>query len=202
MRGAVWGLVALLITFTEQARAGMDEAIAALQDGDYETALQEAEPLAMRGDAEAQWLLSTMYRHGMGVPQNEPEANRWVQRAFVAFALLAEQGDAEAQYKIGLYYSEGWDGGDNAAAGVYWLRQSARQANLNAMVMLGLHYQSGRGAVRNYGRSYALFNAAVGRGAYWASNFRDEVEELLDPTALAEAQALSTLWFENPSMIE
>jgi hypothetical protein len=46
--------------------AGVNEGVAALQKADYATALKEFEPLAARGDSEAQYRLGRMYEYGRG----------------------------------------------------------------------------------------------------------------------------------------
>ncbi len=80
--------------------AGMDEAAAALQRGDYATALREWHPLAKQGHAEAQYNLGIMYSYGQNVRQDYAEAVTWYRKA-------AKQGHAEAQYNLGLMYRKG-----------------------------------------------------------------------------------------------
>ena len=53
----------------------------AARKGDYATALQEWEPLAEQGHAEAQYALGELYLFGDGVPQNDEEAVRWLRLA-------------------------------------------------------------------------------------------------------------------------
>ncbi len=80
--------------------AGFDEGVAALQRGDYATALREYRPLAEQGHATAQYNLGIMYDNGQGVLQDYAKAVKWVRKA-------AEQGDANAQYNLGLMYKNG-----------------------------------------------------------------------------------------------
>ena len=54
----------------------------------YETALQEWNPLAKQGDANAQFNLGQMYRRGQGVVQNNKTAVKW-------YRLAAEQGNVQ-----------------------------------------------------------------------------------------------------------
>ena len=63
----------------------------------------ELQYLAEQGDAEAQFTLSSRYAEGIGVPQDDTEAVKWLRRA-------AEQGLAEAQLVLGFMYSEGRSG--------------------------------------------------------------------------------------------
>jgi len=56
------------------ARAGFEEGLAAYERGDYATALKEWQPLAVAGNADAQYYLGVMYAFGQGVPQDYREA--------------------------------------------------------------------------------------------------------------------------------
>ncbi len=77
---------------TAPAWAGFNEGVAAYKRGDYATALHEFRRLAEQGDAKAQFMLGTMYRKGLGVPQDHARAARWYRKA-------AEQGVAKAQFR-------------------------------------------------------------------------------------------------------
>ena len=80
---------------TAPAGAGFDEAVAALQRGDYATAFRELRPLAERGNGEAQYNLGIMYRNGRGVPQDNATAGGWFRKA-------DEQGVDTGECKISL----------------------------------------------------------------------------------------------------
>jgi TPR repeat protein len=43
---------------------GLDDAVAAVKDGDYSTAIKLNRPLAEQGNAEAQFELGHLYDHG------------------------------------------------------------------------------------------------------------------------------------------
>ncbi|MDA8000445.1 MAG: sel1 repeat family protein [Alphaproteobacteria bacterium] len=77
--------------------ADYEKGLDALLKGDYETALQEWEPLAEQGDAKAQYSLGNLYYFGNGVPRNYEMALKW-------FRPAAEQGLARAQYNLGTLY--------------------------------------------------------------------------------------------------
>ncbi len=61
----------LLVVLAAPAWAGYDEAKAAYKRGDYATALREWRPLAVQGDADAQYNLGFMYRKGLGRRQDQ-----------------------------------------------------------------------------------------------------------------------------------
>ncbi len=74
-------------------QAGQD----AYDQGDYETALKEWQPLAEQGDARAQYKLAILYDKGQGVQQDVAQAGEWYLKA-------AEQGHALAQANLGVMY--------------------------------------------------------------------------------------------------
>ena len=94
--------LALFLIFSQlgTASAGWDEAWAAYQRGDYETAAREYRLLAEQGDANAQSIFGGMYYSGRGVPKDHGEAVKWWRKA-------AEQGHAQAQYNLGRMYHKG-----------------------------------------------------------------------------------------------
>ncbi len=77
------------------ALAGLDTAAAAYRNGDYAAALHELSPPAENGDAEAQFLLGSMFEGGLGVEQSYAEAIKW-------YGLAAERGLVRAQFHLGL----------------------------------------------------------------------------------------------------
>ncbi len=66
-------------------------------------ALQELKPLAEQGDAEAQFKLGSLYYQGLGVPQDYPEAIKWLRRA-------ADQRHVSAEVVLGNIYANGFQG--------------------------------------------------------------------------------------------
>lgn len=68
--------------------------------GDYRRALDEWQPLAERGDADAQAGLAYLYLKGLGVRQSYAAAMRWYGRS-------AEQGQPGAQFILGSMYFYG-----------------------------------------------------------------------------------------------
>src|SRR4051794_25807204 len=83
--------------------AGVEEGVAALLKADYATALKEFQPLAERGDAEAQYRLGRMYEFGRGVLANMALAMSWLNKS-------AAQGNASAETELGAIYASGFGG--------------------------------------------------------------------------------------------
>ncbi len=98
-RVAIGLVLALLLTLPVTAQ-DHQKGVAAYKRGDYATALKEWRPLAVKGDARAQYKLGNMYKNGEGVSEDDAKAVKWYRKA-------AEQGHAMAQYRLGLRYSMG-----------------------------------------------------------------------------------------------
>ncbi len=103
---------------TAPAGAGFYEGMAAYYRGDYATALREWHPLAMQGNAKAQYSLGDMYERGHGVPQEYARAVKWYRKA-------AEQGYAEAQNNLGFMYGKGQGVPQDYAQAHMWLNLAA-----------------------------------------------------------------------------
>lgn len=74
---------------------------AAIRVRDYAGAYALLKPLASGGDAEAQYMLSTLYRNGQGVTKSHEKAVFWLEKA-------ANQGHVKATYNLAVMYEKGW----------------------------------------------------------------------------------------------
>ncbi len=119
--------VGFILGLTAPAWAGWDEAIAALQRGDYATAIRELRPLAEHGDAKAQYNIGIMYDRGDGVPQDYAEAVKWYRKA-------AEQGFAKAQNNLGEMYRYGYGVAKDFVLAHMWYNLAAAQGNFGSPV--------------------------------------------------------------------
>ena len=68
----------------------MKDGLAAYKARHYREAVEIWTALATQGDSEAQFNLGVMYKNGIGVPQNDIEANNWLRKS-------AEQGHEHAK---------------------------------------------------------------------------------------------------------
>ena len=117
----------------------LDDATAAYDRGDYATSVRLIRPLADQGNATAQNRLGSMYSNGLGVPQNNAEAEKW-------FQLAADQGHASAQNNLGISYWNGVGVSQNYAEAVKWFRLAAYQGYAEAQFNLGSMYSNGPSA--------------------------------------------------------
>jgi TPR repeat protein len=89
-----------LTAVSAQADGGFERGAAAHRHGDYQAAVKLWQPLAEKGQVDAQYNLGVMYYSGDGVKQDYVEAAKWLRMA-------AEQGDEQAQYYMGSMYLNG-----------------------------------------------------------------------------------------------
>ena len=72
------------------AQTDIDQGVQAAQRADYLTALRFFQIHAAQGHAIAQYNLGLLYQHGLGVPQNQTQAQYWLKQS-------AEQNFVKAQ---------------------------------------------------------------------------------------------------------
>src|SRR5712692_3505252 len=94
------GFLILVTALVMPAVADFNAGLKAYESGDYATALKEWQPLAGKGDANAQYNIGLLYAKGQGLKQDYAEAAKWYRKA-------ADQGVPGAQYNLGLMYSNG-----------------------------------------------------------------------------------------------
>ncbi len=112
---------ALTLAGTAQAVEGQDfdQGLLAAERGDYRHALQYWAPLALAGDAAAQFNLGLLLHSGAAGRWDERAAIEWYQRA-------AENGHPLAQAYLAAGYREGWFGlPRNEEQARYWEQRLA-----------------------------------------------------------------------------
>jgi hypothetical protein len=95
-----------------------NDGLIAAQSGDYNTAVMKWQPLALQGDAMAQFNLALMYHRGLGVGIDEAMAVHW-------YKMSANNGYIKAQEFLAAAYTEGWFGlpQDQEKAN-YWIQRT------------------------------------------------------------------------------
>ena len=101
-------LILLVITFsvigcgerTQDDTVSYKEGADAYAKGEFSVALKKLQPVAERGNPQAQFYLGLMYSKGDGVEQDHGAAGAWWNKA-------AEQGHTGAQENLGLTYAKG-----------------------------------------------------------------------------------------------
>lgn len=113
----------LFLTLALPAAADtIDDAAAALDAGEHSRALLLLRPLARDNNADAQYLLGSLYSSGgNGVAQDGKEAVKWLARA-------AEQGHHQAANTLGMMYVSGLGVKINEAEAKKWFAVAAKIA--------------------------------------------------------------------------
>ena len=122
MRILLW----CVLLWSGLATAGVDDAVAAFSEGDFQTAEKEFHKLAEQGDAFAQFFLGFMYLEGQGVPQDYAQAMEWYRKA-------AAQGNTLAQVSLGFMYDKGQGVPQNHVLAYQWMNLAAASGDKGAI---------------------------------------------------------------------
>lgn len=131
-----WGLLSMLTPGTARFDDPFDEGAALYDLSEFAEALTVWMPLAIEGDARAQFQLGHLYREGEGTEINDVLAFDWTLRA-------AEQGDAAAAYFLARAYEQGVGVTADALEALVWYVRAAVAGYTEAQVTLGILYQAG-----------------------------------------------------------
>jgi TPR repeat protein len=172
------------------AKSGHDQAKRNIYDlavKNIPQALQALMDGVENGNAEAQFILATMYASGQGVSQDNKEAFKWYYRlaAEQGTALEemevdkfkrknipqelkfltndAESGIAEAQFNLGMLYTQGQGVPQDDQRAVKWYRLAAEQGNSKAQYTLGMMYSKGQGVLLSEQKAMKWFRLYIGR---------------------------------------
>ena len=141
-------------TATADVRSGFDK----WERGDFAGAIAEWRPLAIAGDAEAQYNLGQAYRLGRGVPVDLQQAELWYGKA-------ALQGNLQARDNYGLLL---FQNGKRTEAMTY-IKESAERGEPRAQYVLGTALFNGDGMAKDWVRGYALMTRSSASGLPAAS---------------------------------
>jgi hypothetical protein len=134
----------------------LEEAKAAIQNEDFIKASELLRPLAEENNAEAQFLLGSLYVNGQGVEKDDTEGLSWVMKAArlgydeamlraISICLdLATQGDATAIYNLGYMCLHGWGGEQDPNVCIGWLERAAKSGHDHSAKVLSGIYAKGK----------------------------------------------------------
>jgi len=131
--------------------------LAAYQAGNYEAALREWQPIAERGDVDAQIYLASMYREGRGVARDYAQAVAWYRNA-------AERGSARGQSNLAYMYREGLGVALDETQAAYWWQKSAGVGDAYSQSALGEMYEHGKGVAQDFAQARFLYTKAAEQG--------------------------------------
>ena len=152
--------------------------------GEHEAALKEMRPLAMKGNAKAQYDYALMFETGLVVIQDQAEAAKWYKKS-------AAQGYPYAQNNLGVMYEEGRGVERDYAKAADLFRQAARQGLTKSQYSLGRMYAEGRGVNKDPVQAYLwLTLAEADKAPSDAKKQRDKLVEKMTAAQIDAAQKL------------
>lgn len=169
MRSFRAALLALpLLAFAAPALADVKSGVDAWQAGDYQKAVADWRPLAVAGDADAQFNLGQAYKLGRGVPADLVQAEGWYRRA-------AKQGHLQAEDNLGLILFTA----NKRDEAMPYIIASAGRGEPRAQYVLGTAMFNGDYAAKDWPKAYALTKRASDAGLGIASARLAQLDSLI-----------------------
>ena len=166
----------------------MSIAYGAYINGDYITALRIIEPLAVKGDLKAQYILGYMHENGHVATQDFALAAKW-------YRMAAEQGDAISEISLGLLYEHGKGVAKDFVEAAKLYRSAADRGSARAHYRLGVMYRYGQGVPLDIVMAHVHFNiAAAGFTVRPAQVDRDIVASEMTAVQLELARQIAREW--------
>lgn len=150
------------------AHADVKAGVDAWQSGNYQAAVAEWRPLALAGDADAQFNLGQAYKLGRGVPADLAQAEGWYRRA-------AKQGHLQAEDNLGLILFTA----NRREEAMPFILRSAERGEPRAQYVLGTAHFNGDLAREDLPRAYALTKRASDAGLSIASARLAQLDQLI-----------------------
>ncbi|HEC11854.1 MAG TPA: sel1 repeat family protein [Acidiferrobacteraceae bacterium] len=179
--------MALLVGLAVPAWGDYETGLMAYRNAYFEEALRNWTPLAIDGDARAQFYLGEIYVDGMGVPINLHKAVRFYRQA-------AEQEHPGALARLGMLRARGRGVSQNYAKALAWYRRAAVLGDLDAQYRLGFLYEAGRGTQPNLEHAFKWWAIAARWGDPDAAKERDRIKAQVNSQVLDSLQQQVMLW--------
>ncbi len=144
--------------FADLKSDGVKSGVEAWGRGEYPAAIKAWRPLAISGDADAQFNLGQAYKLGRGVPVDLKQAEDWYRKA-------ALQGHLQAEDNYGLVMFQN----GNRQQALPWVEKSAARGEPRAQYILGTALFNGDMVTKDWTRAYALMTRASAAGLAPAS---------------------------------
>ena len=173
---------AISLSVTSVAAQDVGTGVDAYTRGDYGAARAAWQPLAERGDRDAQANLGLLYARGQGVPQDYATALKWFQQS-------ANQGYAIAQNNLGVMYRNGYGVRQDYEVAAMFYLLSAAQGYPLAQHSLGAMYENGEGIRPDYVEAYMWYTLAAEQGHDGAKRARQSLNVLISEEQKQQALA-------------
>lgn len=158
-------------------KAGVD----AWQRGAYAEAVADWQPLAEKGDPDAEFNLAQAYKLGRGVPVDLVHAR-------ALYAKAAAQGHAEAQANLGIIM---FQSGERAKSMPYIVK-AARAGDARAQYIYGTALFNGDIVKKDWTRAYAMMTRAASSGLAQASESIGKMDNYISVEQRQKAIALAS----------
>ncbi|MCC6467862.1 MAG: sel1 repeat family protein [Alphaproteobacteria bacterium] len=154
------------------AEAGYKEGREAYEKQDFAAAWKELDPLAKQGNADAMYLVGSMYHMGMGVPPSYKDAAEWYRKS-------ADAGKIDAIFTMGIVYEGGIGVPRNGPESFAWYKKSADRGFYAGQLKVANMYAKGQGVKKDIAQSYLWYSIAE-KTAPRANNDRFEIPIIKD----------------------
>jgi TPR repeat protein len=150
---------------TEDAASAIQQSISAFNFHDYRIAYQLLQPLAFRGNAQAQEMVGTLYARGQdGINRDYAAAMGWYRTA-------AGQGNAQAEADIAWMYENGWGVERDYKEAVQWYQKAADLGNDIAQRNMEIFCAGGLAGVKHDdAAAVQWYSKAANQGDYVAQS--------------------------------
>lgn len=172
----------------QAARADVKAGVDAWAEGDFERAVNEWRPLALAGDADAQFNMGQAYKLGRGVATDLPAALDWYRRAH-------GQGHVRATDNYGLLLFQ--QGRRDEALPL--IRASAERGEPRAQYIYGTALFNGDLVPQDWVRAYAMMTAAARARLSQASDSLKQMDEYVPEDQRQRALALAATMSGQPA---
>ena len=142
---------------TAETATLVEQAWAAMEAKDYETAVPLLQKAADLGVILAKYKLGEMYQLGDGVEQD-------YDKAFHYYKLAADQDAPEALTAVGYFYGQGLGTEQNLDEMLKYYNRAAEMGEPMAQFNLGCCYRDGTGVKQDYGKMHEYYRLAVEKG--------------------------------------
>lgn len=166
--GLAAALALAALSAAAPARADVKAGVDAWTQGDYERAVAAWRPLAVAGDADAQFNMGQAYKLGRGVPVDLPQALDWYKRAH-------DQGHERATDNYGLLLFQ--QGRREDAMPI--IRASAERGEPRAQYIYATSLFNGDLVPQDWVRAYALMSRAAQGGVGQAADSLRQMDQYI-----------------------
>jgi TPR repeat protein len=173
-------LAASLLVAAPAALADVKSGVDAWNQGDYARAVNEWRPLAISGNADAQFNLGQAYKLGRGVPVDLPVALEWFRKA-------SDKGHEKAADNYGLLlFQQG-----RREEALPYIKASADRGEARAQYVYATALFNGDLAPKDWVRAYALMTRASRAGVTQATTSLEQMNQYIPEDQRREGLAMA-----------